>query len=235
MALIAALVSSSIAGLWYAQAFSRDKNSARVFSVTGEAKRVAIPDVARFTAGVTAAGEKDLGSLQMGVNEKMGVIVQYLKDEGVDEKDIKTIQYDVSPQYSYPVCKMDQVCPPAKIIGYSVSQKVKVTVRDFKKISGILGGVVEHGSNDVSSLTFELENPEVLQNEAKAEAIEKARQQAKNIAKAGKFSIGSLESVTDNNSRYDSYGYDLGYAPMSSVEPGTHEVISSVTLRYQIR
>lgn len=245
VAIIAALVSASVAGLWYAQAFARDKSSLRTFSVTGEAKRIAIPDIARFTAGVTAEGEKDLTSLQKSVNEKMGAIVKYLKDEGVEEKDIKTVQYDVSPKYSYPVCRYDyassysspgdQICPPAKIVGYSVSQKVKVTIRDFEKISEVLGGVVEHGANDVSSLAFELENPEVLRNEARAEAIEKARQQAKSMAKAGRFRIGGLENVIDNVSKYDTYGYERMSASSSSVEPGTQEVSVSVTLRYQIR
>lgn len=245
MAIIAALVSASLAGLWFAQMFVKSANSGRVFSVTGEAKRVSIPDIARFTAGVTAEGENDLASLKKGVDEKMGAIVKYLKDEGVGEKDIKTVQYDVSPKYSYPVCRydyavsddasMDRACPPAKIVGYSVSQKVTVTIRDFEKISDILGGVVEHGANDMSSLAFELENPEALRNEARAEAIEKARQQARSIAKAGNFRIGLLESVTDNTSRYDTYGYERAYAPMASVEPGTQEVSASVTLRYQIR
>ncbi len=243
-ALVAALVAVSVAGLWYVQAFAHDKDVMRTFSVTGEAKRVAIPDVARFTVGVTSKGKSDLGSIQKGVNKTMDTIVQYLKEQGVEEKDIKTIQYDVSPQYSYPPCKYDYsvspaewICPPVDIIGYSVAQQAEVTIRNFEKIAEILGGVVEQGANDVSSLTFELEHPEELQNEARAEAIEKARQQAQSIAKAGKFRIGTLDSVIDNKAPYDSYGYErMAYSSAaSSVQPGTQEISSSVTLRYRIR
>lgn len=241
-ALVAALVSLSVAGLWYAQSFARDKNSFRTFSVTAEAKRVAIPDVARFTAGVTAEGKSDLASLQNGVSEKIDAIMKYLKDQGIEEKDIKTIQYDVSPKYSYPPCKYDYsvspaewVCPPVDIIGYVVSQKAEITVRDFEKISDVLGGVVEHGANDVSSLVFELEHPETLQNEARAEAIEKARQQAQSMAKAGNFRIGSIDSVVDNAANYNSYGYERTSTALSNVKPGTQEITASVTLRYQIR
>lgn len=135
-------------------------------------------------------------------------------------------------------------CPPAEIVGYTITQSVQVKVRDFSKVGEILSGVVEEGANTVSQLSFTIDEPDAVQNEARAEAIEKAKQKAKLVAKAGGFGLGRLLDIQESGYLPPIYyakeafgrgGADMSSSVMPAVEPGSQEVTVSVVLRYEIR
>lgn len=218
--------------------------SLRSFAVTGEGKVVAVPDVAEFTAGVTTEGGKDLTAIQAENTRKMNAVIAFLKEQGVDEKDVKTTNYNISPRYQYSNCGVGgSVCPPPEIVGYSVSQSLLVKVRDFKKAGDMLSGVVTKGANSVSQLSFSIDDRAALENQAREEAIRKAREKVPAIVKAGNFSLGKLISIEETGSPMPIYyGRDamlgMGGAEKSvspAVEPGSQEIIVNVMLRYEIK
>ena len=239
--------------MWsYASSYgeSIQPSSFRSFSVSGEGKIVAVPDVAQFDFSVVTEGGKDLGSLQADNTKKVNSAIDFVKTNGVDSKDIQTQNYSISPRYQTYNCyrPLDSVnvqpCPPAEIVGYSVSQDVQVKIRDFSKIGDILGGVVKAGANTVSQLQFTIDDPDSVKSQARAEAITKARAKAKEVAKAGGFSVGRLLGIDESGPSPIYYSYDTGGAameksvaavPAPSIEPGSQDVTVDVTLRYEIR
>ena len=92
VALMAALALSS---LWYVRTYSKsaEPSSYRSFSVTGEGKGVAIPDVAEFSFSVLTQGGKDLSALQAENTLKVNRAIGVVKGAGVADEDIKTEQY----------------------------------------------------------------------------------------------------------------------------------------------
>jgi len=132
---------------------------------------------------------------------------------------------------------------PPEIVGYSITQSVLVKIRDFDKLGVVLGGVVDNGANSVSQFNFTIDDPTSVQDEARAEAIEKAQKKAKAIAKAGGFRLGKLLSIEEGGYypqptyAYESkaYGVGGGSDAAPSIEPGSEEVIVNVTLRYEIK
>lgn len=223
-------------------------SSFRSFSVSGEGKITAVPDVAQVNFSVLTEGGKDLGALQAQNTEKMNKAIKFLKDQGVDEKDIKTQQYNISPRYQYYNCPVQtysvQPCPPADIVGYTVTQNVEVKIRDFSKIGAALGGLVGNGANTVSQLSFTIDDPTAVEMEARKEAIEKARAKAEEVAEAGGFSVGRLLSVDENNyyprPMYNTkevlgMGVAMDSAAAPSIQPGSQEVSVTVMLRYEIK
>lgn len=94
------------AALSYADAYSQSiqPSSFRSFSVTGDAKVVAVPDVATFTFGLTTEGGKDIGALQADNTNKMNAAIAYLKSQGIAAKDITTENYNLTPRYQYFQC-----------------------------------------------------------------------------------------------------------------------------------
>lgn len=222
-------------------------SSFRSFAVAGEGKITAVPDIAQISFSVLTEGNKDLGSLQSQNTEKMNKAIAFLKEQGIEEKDIKTQQYNISPRYQYYSCPSQtyatQPCPPADIVGYSINQNVEVKIRDFAKIGPVLGGLVENGANTVSQLAFAIDDPTAVEMEARKEAMEKAKAKAEEIAEAGGFSVGRLLSVDENNyyPRPMMYKETLGMggvamdAAAPSIQPGSQEVTVSVMLRYEIR
>lgn len=222
---------------------SVEPSSFRSFAVTADAKVVTVPDVAAFTASVITEGGMDLGAIQTTNTEKTNAVIMYTKEQGVEEKDIKTESYSVEPRYQYYGCETG-ACPPPRIVGYTVRQTISVKVRDFSKAGTILAGVVEHGANSVSSLNFTIDDPTSVQAQARAEAIEKAKAKAEQIARAGDFNVGRLLGIDEGGYTppmpYYREGYGMGGASLDSakviaIEPGSQDVTVTVTLRYEIR
>lgn len=249
VAMIVAMLMVAGAAWRYAASYADYGNPGgfRSFSVSAEGKAVAIPDVAKFSFSVITEGGKDVGILQTDNTAKMNRVIEFVKSNGVEAKDIKTEGYSIEPRYRNYTCDVNELdgtreCPPPEIYGYTIRQNVSVKVRDFTKIGDILSGIVDQGANSVSGLTFTIDDPTVLQAGARAEAIEKAKNKAKELAKAGGFRVGRLLSISEGGyypvyERALSYsmGGDAAKAPSPTIEPGSQEVVVSVNLSYEIK
>ncbi|MBI4993918.1 SIMPL domain-containing protein [Candidatus Wolfebacteria bacterium] len=249
MASIFALITFAYAAFIYADAYSKSiqPSSFRSFSATAEGKAVAKPDIAKFSFSVITEGGKDMAALQKENTEKTNQAIEFLKSGGIDAKDIKTLNYNLEPRYQYYSCPINntgsQPCPPAEIVGYKIIQNVSVKIRDFSKIGDFVSGVVKNGANEVSQLSFDIDNLTNIQNQAREEAIKKAKEKAENIAKSGDFRLGRLLSIEENGPT-PVYGYGMGVSTAKSfetvaisaptIEPGSQEIIVNITLRYEI-
>lgn len=241
LAAAVALVAVSISSLLYVRSYDKSQQPSS-FSVSAEGKVVAIPDVAKFTLGVLTQGGLNLGAIQQENADKSNSIASFLKNQGIGEKDIKTQGYTIEPRYQYAVCKYDGgTCPPPTIVGYTVNQTLEVKGREFEKLGDILSGVVERGANSVSSLSFTVDEPTLLEQQAREQAIAKAKEKAKAIAKSGGFRLGRLISLSEGNMYIPQYVSDYGMggagpvlAKGPSLEPGSQEVTIQVTLTYEI-
>ena len=78
-----------VAVFWYVSAYSRSVVPERTFTVSGEGKVVAVPDIAQLSVGVLTEGGENLTDLQKQNTEKINLIISYLKEQGIDQKDIK--------------------------------------------------------------------------------------------------------------------------------------------------
>lgn len=250
VAITAAVLMVGAAAMQYSNAFGKSiqPTSFRSYSVSAEGKVVAVPDVATFSFEVRTEGGKDLSSLQSQSAEKVNKAIAFAKENGIDSKDMRTTAYSITPRYQYyscttPVASPSEVaprpCPPPDIVGYALSQSVAVKVRDFKKVGDILAGVVQSGANSVSDLSFTIDDPAKVKNEAREKAIKEAMEKADAIAKAGGFSRGRLLGIDEGGGYYPSY--DMGGVMKSAaiseapvIEPGSQEVNVSVTMRYEI-
>src|SRR3989338_10877879 len=213
------------------------------FSTSAEGKVVAIPDIAQFSFSVVTQGGVELQDTQSDNTNKANAAIAFVKSKGVDGKDITTQGYNVEPRYQYFDCsgRQSSVCPPYEIVGYTITQTVLVKVRDFSKIGDLLAGVVENGANTVSQLSFTVEDPALLENQARAQAIAKAKSTAKSIAKAGGFRLGKLLLINEGSyypmpmfsGAEAKGGGTLALSP--TIEPGSYDITINVSLTYEIK
>ncbi|OGY67884.1 MAG: hypothetical protein A3H63_01915 [Candidatus Harrisonbacteria bacterium RIFCSPLOWO2_02_FULL_45_10c] len=211
----------------------------RTISVSAEGKTIVSPDIASVSFTVVSQGA-DPEKLAVENTEKMNAAIEYVKSEGVADKDIKTANYDLSPLYEY-----DEKRRTSFITGYTLTQTVFVKIRDFTKIGKVLGKLPDLGINQISSLTFDIDNPDVYLNEARALAFEKARAKAKTMAKQNRTRLGRVVTFSEGYG-----GYPRPYLAMSAlgkggamedaamppqIEPGSQEVTVNVTVTYEIR
>jgi len=250
VAIIITLFLFAWSAMSYVKTYSNtiDPGSFRSFTASGEGKVVAVPDIARFTFSVITQGGTDIASLQKNNVERTNKVTSFIKSQGVKDEDIKTESYNLIPRYTrcqpiYSPEGLTRECPPAEITGYEIRQTVSVKIRDFGKISTILGGVVDNGANNVSGLNFTIDDTAELQNEARAEAIAKAQARAKETARAAGFRLGKLLSIDDNYyqpipfyAREEAgFGGDATTTKITpQIEPGSEEIVVNVTLRYAI-
>jgi uncharacterized protein len=179
-------------------------------SVTGEGEVSAIPDVGQFSFSVMADGA-EVAAAQEASGAKINDIMAYLKEQGVEEKDIKTENYNLYPKYRYEggAC-MGGWCPPGKEIadGFEVSQTVSVKVRDTAKAGALIAGVGDKGATNISGLSFTIDDESKLKEEARSKAIADAKTKAEKIAADLGVEIVRVTSFYESEGYYPSpYGY----------------------------
>jgi hypothetical protein len=206
---------------------------------------VTTPDTAQFSVSVVTDGGLDTADVQKQNTEKMNKVIEFIKGQGIEDKDIKTQRYTLEPRYDALVCVRGKVCPQPKVVGYAVTQSVVVKVRDTGKTGSILAGVVENGAQSVSEISFIVYDQVKTKNAARDEAIEQGRKQAMSVARAAGFGLGKLISVYEDNSSGDAATVSEGLgggladakqtAPVPSIEPGSSEQKVRMVLTYEIR
>ena len=219
-------------------------------SVTGEGEMVSVPDVATFSFSVSHDA-KVVSDAQTEVTEKMNAILDGLKELGIEEKDIKTSDYSIWPKYSYEqIACSPGYCPPGRQIedGYTVSHSVSVKIRKTEDAGKALALVGDEGATNLSGISFAIDDPEKLLDEARALAIEDAKEKAKVLSKELGVRLVRVISFYDNMDRGIPYyaegmGGDMmslkatsAVAPPSPTLPaGENKSMVNVTIVYEIR
>lgn len=217
-------------------------------TVEGDGEAVAIPDTAHFTFSVVEKAAS-VALAQDAASKKMTAITAYLKDAGVEDKDIKTVGYSVNPQYDWvqETCAVGVSCKPGRSVlsGYEVRQTIEIKVTDTKKAGDLLSGIGSKGASELSGLTFSVEDEDALKAQARGEAIDKAKAQADMLADKLGVTLVRIVSFNENSGGYPTpyYGYGAGgvmakdaIAPQSVPVPtGENKISSHVMITYEIR
>ena len=124
------------------------------------------------------------------------------------------------------------------VVGYRVTNQVRITLHDIDKLGAILDKVVTLGSNQIDSIEFGVEEPEALKDEARKLALKNVTDNAKLYAEAAGVGLGRILSITEEES-----SYQPRYAPMATrmdsakevpIEAGTASVEVRVRVSWEI-
>ena len=200
-------------------------------NVSADATVYATPDIAKVTVGVNK-----LANTVANVEKQVTDISQKIKDTlttlGIEDKDIKTTNYNLYPEQSY------RSNGTSTVTGYRAQHSYQITIRDLNITTDVVAAATKAGANEVGQVVFTLENPDSKLAEARKEAMSKAKDKAKQMAEDGGFRIGRLMSVNEYNDNpiplYDGMGGgEKVVAP--TPEPGNFSIKVTVNLTYQIR
>jgi len=216
--------------------FGNSMTAARTLAVTAEGKTNVSPDVAEVSFSVVSQGINP-EKLSSTNNDKMSAVIDNIKANGVDAKDVKTTSYNLQPNYSY-----DKNTGRSYIYGYTLTQTVLVKVRDLKKVATVIGGVTPLGVNQIGDVAFKVDDPEKVIGEARNDAFQKAKAKAIAIASANGVELGKVISVSEYQNSPGPYyknisamgmgGADVVSAP--TIEPGTQELKVTVSVTYSL-
>ena len=212
-------------------------------SDTGEV--YAKPDLALTTFSVITE-EKQVAEALSKNTEKMNAVIDSVKNQGVEEKDLKTVSFNIYPRYEYQRVEPEiYPYPPGKrvLVGYEVTQSLEVKIRDMAKIGDILQGAADAGSNQVGDLQLTIDKEDELKEQAREEAIKKAKDKAQKLASQLGIKLVRIVNFNEGISipRYYDYalkeavGMGEETAPQPQIETGENKIEVTVTITYEIK
>lgn len=204
-------------------------------TITAAGKVLYVPDIGYIHVGVSSEGKTAAEAWQK--NEAIVKrIFEALKDLGLEEKDFKTTNLNIQPRY---LNKKDQA---PKLLGYTVSYDLEVTVRKLEQMGTLLDRMVGAGANRHMNVSFGSSNFEKLMDQARAKAVAEARKRANLYVTGASDSavLGDVLGISDTPNRPHAPMYRIDAVALQEggaslpVAAGEQELSVSITIRWAI-
>ena len=202
-------------------------SQAKQIAVTGQGTITVRPDVVYVQFGVETSGKTANEAVQKNAQIFEGVKAA-IKQAGVADADIQTVQYNTYPVYQ------DQ-----KLTGYRVQNIVRVTYRDVANVGKLLDQLAAAGVNRVESLAFSSEKMDEYEKQALSLAVKDARSKADALAAAAGVRIKGVVSMTESGAVQPPVFYmqrqlssDLAKNAETDISPGQLKVEAAVQVNY---
>ncbi len=207
----------------------------RTINVTGNAQVILAPDIAYISIGVHSEAKSAKEAVASN-NSQTQAVIDAIKGQGVDAKDIQTTNFSVYQQ--------EKFAPTGEDLGtfFMTDNTVYVTMRDIAKIGDILDASISAGANSIYGITFDVENKETALATGRDQAMANAKAQADELAKAAGATLGAVQSISYYSSApmpiyYDTKAVSAGVGGGGSVpiSSGQLTLTVSVTVTYAIK
>jgi uncharacterized protein YggE len=233
-----ALIALSIAPL-YAQTSAVPElrpTAPDTISVTGTGKVTGVADQVMFTAGVETAAPTVEDAANQN-NATTAKLIAALKKAGATDKEIRTSNFQVFPQYE----NVDNRRP--RVIGFQVTNSVTVSRRNPTEAGKLLTVALQNGANQVSGLSFTISDQTALRNRGLQLAFEDARAKAQLLATSAGRSIGRAVTISEGTQPMfqppqPMYGKVAAMEARVSdvpVEQGSEELSFSVSVMFEMK
>lgn len=245
LAVLAIIVLTGILGVmaWNGSSRPNPNGQPEGINVSAEGISYVDPEIAEMTFGVQKQGSS-VADVEKQLKDNTRSIKSVLSAFKIEDKDIKTTEFNISPRF-------DGQPTPAQPTGYDGRHSLMVKVRDLSKIDAVSQAIVAAGANNIQNIWFTVDDPDKFAQQAREDAVKKAKEKAEAIAKAGGVKLGRLVSINEYVSgpiffgRGEGLGGDMksiSSIPMPTtdittgdIQPGNMEIRVSVNMTYKIR
>jgi len=170
---------------------------ATVLTVQAEGRTTRTPDLAVFTAGVTSEGKTASEALAANARA-MNATMAALKSSGVAARDMQTSNLSVSPVYGQQKRLPDGSTEgDPVIVGYRATNQVQVKQRDLNRYGQVIDTLVKAGANEVNGPSFQIDKPDAAMDEARIDAVTKARARAELYARAAGLKVVRMLTISE--------------------------------------
>jgi uncharacterized protein len=209
----------------------------RTLSISATATVERAPDQAVILLAVESEGQTARAAATSNAT-KMDRMVAALKALGIPAAQIRTISYELQPQYS------QENNREPRITSYRAVNQVQVTLDAIDRVGPVIDTALGAGANRVSNLSFGLKDVAGARLEALTKAVERAKREAEAIARAAGQTLGLPQSINADgyappSPRQPMYRMEMAMAqsapPPTPVEGGTLEIGASVHIVYRLQ
>jgi len=232
LAIVAGVILSAIPGVSATSTQASEAGAPRTITAVGAGSASASPDVATAQIGVeTQSSAPEEATLQN--EERIKAVVEALKAAGIDPKDIQTTYYNLWAEQRYDPEKGQ---PTGEYV-YHVGNGLSVKIRDLSKVGAILSSAVEAGANNISGVSFSIEDTSALEAEAREKAVADAEARAESLARLSGVELGEVALVSEVIGGPVTVFAEraMGGGGGVSIEPGQLEVSMQVQMSFAIK
>lgn len=216
------------------------KEATGTIAVSGTGEVYVKPDLAKTSFSVVTEAKTVAEALNENT-EKMNAVINYLKGQGVEEKDLKTTSFNIYPRYEWREATQFHPTGERVLVGYEVTQSLEVKIRELAKTGELIQGAVDAGANRVGSLQFTVDDEDAPKAEAREEAISDAQEKAEILASQLGVSLVGIVSYSEGG--YYPLYYGLEKAESASgagdaapqIEVGENKISVTVSVTYKIK
>jgi uncharacterized protein len=203
-------------------------------SVGGEGKVSGAPDIAVLTLGVSALAPSVKDARDQAASAMNG-IVDSIKGNGVDAKDIQTTQLSIQPEYNYRDNNQE-------LSGYRVTNTVTAKLRNIDNTNKVIDDAVAAGGDltQIQGISFTIDDPAKLRDEARQKAVADAKAKAQRLAELSGVGLGKVMSISETFTAPPvTLARDTLMAPATgpgptTIETGEMDVVVTVQVLYAI-
>lgn len=231
LAIVAGVILSAIANASATSTQASETGSPRTITAVGTGSASASPDVATAQIGVETQSASPEDATREN-EERMKTVVEALTAAGIDMKDIQTAYYSLWAEQRYDPEKGQ---PTGEYI-YHVSNSLSVKIRALSKVGAILSEAVEAGANNISGVSFSIEDTSALEMEAREKAVADAKARAESLAQLSGVELGEVVLVSEVIGGPVPIVMEraMGGGGGVSIEPGQLEVSMQVQMSFAI-
>lgn len=205
-----------------------------VLDVSAAGSSTRVPDLAVIQAGVVTQAATAAEAMQQN-NAQMARVLAALRGAGIAERDIQTARIGLSPQYRYADNK------PPVVTGYQATNQLSIRFRDVGKSGTILDALVREGANDISGPNLTIDKPDTALDEARVDAVKKARARAELYAQAAGLKVDRILAISESGALPPSpmpvMRAQAGFVAADKLEvvAGEREMTVSVSVRFLLK
>jgi uncharacterized protein YggE len=204
--------------------------------VSGQSTISVTPDTALLSTGVSVLAASAVEARDQAA-DSMKQLIDSVKGNGVDDKDIRTTQFSLNPEYDY------SSSGSPRLTGYRVTHMLSVKVKDLDNVAQVIDDAVDAAGNpvQVGGVTFTVENPDAVLSSARAGAMAEAKAKAQELANLSGVTLGAPVSIAETSSGgqpsplYYEAAKGVGVAGATSIQPGQLDVTVNIQVTYGIQ
>ena len=166
--------------------------------VAGSADVKIKPDIAHINVGVSTTAATAAQALAEN-SAAMNALFAVIKAQGVEDKDIRTSNLSVQPQYSQPQPGTRGEFTP-RVVGYQVTNTVHLTVRQLDRLGAMLDVLVQNGANQVYGISFDVDKSNEHLDKLRGQAVADARRKAELYCSGDKVRPGRVLHIEEQGS-----------------------------------
>jgi hypothetical protein len=165
-------------------------NTGRSIQVSGTAVVNVTPDRVLIQLGVQSNATTPQ-KVENVNSTTINRVIQALKAQGIEDKDIVTDWYVIDPIY--------EDYSSLYIKGYRINNIVAITLRDISKVNKVIIAALNAGANQVVNVEFYLSNLRKYRDQARKMAMKAAQEKAQDLASAAGAETGCVMNINENS------------------------------------